>query len=71
MRICPRCGALQPEGTQCAACGFKFEQPLQTTQGTRVTVSQLRDYALLIVGLALILMLAFAAIVVSCVLIAR
>lgn len=70
-RVCPRCGALQPEGPQCANCGFKFEQPVRTAQDTQVTASQLRDYALLIVGLALIVMLAFAAIVISCVLIAR
>jgi len=70
-RVCPRCGALQPEGPQCANCGLQFEQPLTTAQGTQVTAGQLRDYALLIVGLALVVMLAFAAIVVSCVLIAR
>ncbi len=56
-RYCPKCGALQPDGPRCANCGAKFETPFQTSQGTWVTRSQLRDAVLLIVGLVVVLML--------------
>ena len=62
-QYCPKCGALQPDGPRCLNCGAKFDVPIQTSQGTWVTRSQLRDAALAIVGLVVLLMLCFGGLV--------
>ena len=67
-QICPECGQLQPDGPRCLNCGAKFEAPIQTTQGTWVTGRQLRDSAMVIVGLvalALIVVIALGAIIIA------
>ncbi len=67
-QICPACGQLQPDGPRCLNCGTKFEVPIQTTQGTWVTIRQLRDSALAILGLialAVIAVIAIGAIIIT------
>lgn len=61
--ICPKCGALQPDAPRCANCGFKFEVPIETSQGTLTTKGQLVDYALAILVLIIIVIIVFGAIV--------
>jgi len=70
-RICPKCGTLQPDGPRCLNCGAKFDAVIETSQGTRVTKRQVRDYALYIMGIIAITMVFFGAIVVACMVIAR
>lgn len=62
-QYCPKCGALQPDGPRCQNCGHKFESPIQTSQGTWTTSSQLRAAVLMIVGIVLLLMLCFGGLV--------
>lgn len=58
-QFCPKCGQLQPDGPRCINCGARFEVPVETSQGTVVTKGQLRDYAVAIVLLAMLIMIFF------------
>ena len=69
-QFCPKCGTLQPDGPRCLNCGARFELPIETSQGGQVTKSQLRDYALTILAIVVIVMLFLGSITVACVLIA-
>lgn len=65
---CPRCGALQPDGPRCQSCGYKFETPIKTSQGTYVTKEQLHEAILLIIGIVGVVFLFFACAVIGFVL---
>ena len=71
-QACDKCGAVQPIGVErCGNCGAKLPVPLHTSQGTQVTLQQLRDYALTILAIVFVTLLFFGVLVVSCVLLGR